>query len=301
MILRNEATQTAAIDKITLFGIDIKTIVLLMLILCIILTIALVATTKKVNTMNKKYHALMSGKKGADLEKIIRIRFKEMDKIKANAKRVTREHKEMKKNVSHCLSRYGLVKYNAFDDVSGKMSFVLALLDEEGNGVVLNAMHSRESCYTYAKELIKGESFIPLSDEEKQAIQQAKTIDDEIEAMKAQMAADDYLNYVDEPSSYDEAAYTDEQYNAEGLFEGQTNQRQYDQQIMYAEQGQYDEQMMYAEQGQYDEQMMYAEQGQYDPQMMYAEQGQYDEQYLYDEDTYNNLHPGINPNLHRRQ
>ena len=150
-------------------------------------------------------------------------------------------------------------------------------------------MHSRESCYTYAKELIKGESFIPLSDEEKQAIQQAKTIDDEIEAMKAQMAADDYLNYVDEPSSYDEAAYTDEQYNAEGLFEGQTNQRQYDQQIMYAEQGQYDEQMMYAEQGQYDEQMMY------------AEQGQYDEQYLYDEDTYNNLHPGINPNLHRRQ
>ena len=50
MILRNEATQTAAIDKITLFGIDIKTIVLLMLILCIILTIALVATTKKVNT-----------------------------------------------------------------------------------------------------------------------------------------------------------------------------------------------------------------------------------------------------------
>jgi Lon protease-like protein len=121
-----------------------------------------------------------------------------MDKIKANAKRVTREHKELKKNVSHSLSRYGLVKYDAFNDVSGNLSFAIALLDENGSGLVLNSMHSRESCYTYAKEIIEGKSFVPLSEEEQQAIDQAQTIDDEIDALTALAEAEDYMNYTDE-------------------------------------------------------------------------------------------------------
>ena len=194
-------------EEITILGINIKTIVIILMVVVFILIILLASTTRRVTIMNQKYKALMSGKKGADLEKIIRIRFKEMDKIKANAKRVTREHKQLKKAVSHSISRYGLVKYDAFNDVSGKQSFVVALLDEEGNGLILNSMHSRDSSYTYAKEIINGESFIPLSEEEKQAIVQAQTIDDEIEALTAQAEADDYMNYTDETS---EIAYTEE-------------------------------------------------------------------------------------------
>jgi uncharacterized protein YlxW (UPF0749 family) len=180
------------------------------MIIVLILIVALLLTTRKINIMNNKYRALMSGKKGADLEKIIRIRFKEMDKIKANAKRVTREHKELKKNVSHSLSRYGLVKYDAFNDVSGKLSFAIALLDENGNGIVLNSMHSRKSCYTYAKEIIEGKSYVPLSEEEQKAIEQAQTIDDEIDALTALAEAEDYMNYTDEANPvYEEenAAY----------------------------------------------------------------------------------------------
>ena len=194
-------------DEITILGINIKTVVILLIIVVLILIILLASTTRRVAIMNQKYKALMSGKKGADLEKIIRIRFKEMDKIKANAKRITREHKQLKKNVSHSISRYGLVKYNAFDDVSGKQSFVVALLDEEGNGLILNSIHSRDSSYTYAKEIINGESFIPLSEEEKQAIVQAQTIDDEIEALTAQAEAEDYMNYTDDAS---DIIYTEE-------------------------------------------------------------------------------------------
>lgn len=194
-------------EAVTILGINIKTVVILLIIIVFILFILLASTTRRVAIMNQKFKALMSGKKGADLEKIIRIRFKEMDKLKANAKRITREHKQLKKNVSHSISRYGLVKYNAFDDVSGKQSFVVALLDEEGNGLILNSMHSRDSSYTYAKEIVNGESFIPLSDEEKQAIAQAQTIDDEIEALTAQAEAEDYMNYTDDAS---EDAYTEE-------------------------------------------------------------------------------------------
>lgn len=193
-------TTAKTIEKITILGIDIKVIVIILFVAVIVLLLLLLSTNSKLNMMNNKYHDLMSGKKGADLEKIIKIRFREMDKVKANAKRITREHKDMKRAASKSISRMGLVKYDAFNDVTGKLSFCLALLDENGTGVVINSMHSRDNCYNFAKEIIKGESFIPLSEEEQQAITQAKTIDDELEKIKDNAEVEDYLNYNDEES-----------------------------------------------------------------------------------------------------
>lgn len=137
---------------------------------------------------------LMSGKKGADLEKVIKIRFKEMDQVKANAKRVTREHKEIKTRLNGCYCKMGLVKYDAFNEMAGKLSFALALLNEDNSGIVLNSIHSREGCHTYAKEIIKNESYIPLSEEEKEAIKRAKSFDEEIEELtKKAITEDDIL------------------------------------------------------------------------------------------------------------
>lgn len=168
-------------DNPTIFGMNLKSFTTLLAVLVAILIILILIIIYKMNIMSRKYSALMSGKKGADLEKVIRIRFKEMDMVKSNAKRVTKEHKELKKHLSSCFSKYGLVKYDAFNEMAGKLSFVIALLNDDNTGIIFNAMHSREGCFTYAKEIIKGESYIPLSDEEKEALEQAKTIDEEIE------------------------------------------------------------------------------------------------------------------------
>ena len=143
------------------------------MIAVILLIILVFILIRQLNIISRKYSAIMSGKKGADLEKIIRIRFKEMDKVKANAKRVTREHKEIKAKQSSCINKYGLVKYDAFNEMGGKLSFALVMLDGNNNGFVINAMHSREGCYTYIKEIINGESYIPLGTEEKEALNQA--------------------------------------------------------------------------------------------------------------------------------
>ena len=56
-----------------------------------------------------------------------------------------------------------LEKYDAFHEMGGDLSFALTMLDENNTGWILNAMHSREGCYTYIKEVIKGESYIELS------------------------------------------------------------------------------------------------------------------------------------------
>lgn len=177
----------------TIFGMKLTTFTTILAVLVVILIILIFVIIYKMNIMSRKYSALMSGKKGADLEKIIRIRFKEMDQVKANAKRVTKEHKEIKKHLSSCFSKYGLVKYDAFDEMAGKLSFVIALLNDDNTGIILNAMHSREGCFTYAKEIIKGESYIPLSDEEKEALERAKTVEEEIEDLTSE--TEDDINF----------------------------------------------------------------------------------------------------------
>ena len=74
----------------------------------------------------------------------------------------------------------GLVKYDAFDNMAGELSYSLALLNSDNSGFVISSMHSKEGCFSYAKEVIKGESYIALSKEEKEAIAKAKTLDEEI-------------------------------------------------------------------------------------------------------------------------
>ena len=137
----------------------------------------------------------MSGKKGADLEQVIRVRFKEMDKVKLNAKRVTKEHKDIKNHLDSCYNKMGLVKYDAFNEMAGKLSFVLALLNDSNSGVVINAMHNREGCHIYAKEIIKGESYIPLSEEEKEALEQAKTVEEEIKDLTKEAITQEDISF----------------------------------------------------------------------------------------------------------
>ena len=76
-------------------------------------------------------------------------------------------------------TKLGIVKYDAFNEMGGKLSFALAMLDNSNNGYIINAMHSREGCYTYIKEIIDGNSIIALSEEEKEALEMAMKSKDE--------------------------------------------------------------------------------------------------------------------------
>lgn len=182
-------------DTPTIFGMNLKTVTIILLVMVVLLILLVFLIINKLNIISRKYSVLMSGKKGADLEKVIRIRFKEMDQVKANAKRVTKEHKEIKYHLETSINKIGLVKYDAFEEMAGNLSFSLALLNSKNTGVVVNSMHTREGCYTYAKEIINGDSYIPLSDEEKEAIQKAKTIEDEINELVKTSETEDDINF----------------------------------------------------------------------------------------------------------
>lgn len=57
--------------------------------------------------------------------------------------------------------------------MGGKLSFALAMLDKDNSGLILNAVHSRDNCFLYLKEIVKGESYVMLSQEEVEALRKA--------------------------------------------------------------------------------------------------------------------------------
>ncbi|CAM4303476.1 DUF4446 family protein [Paenibacillus tarimensis] len=67
----------------------------------------------------------------------------------------------------------GIYRYNAFSTQGSDMSFSIAIVNDDQDGIVMSGLHTREETYVYAKPLVGGESTYPLTPEEKQAIIQA--------------------------------------------------------------------------------------------------------------------------------
>ena len=139
-----------------------------------VLAIVLIISLMKTNKMKKKYNAFMKGSDGYTLESTIINRFKEIDILKEESKYTSEKLNIECETLITAYQKIGIVKYDAFKEMGGKLSFSLCLLDDENNGFILTSMHTREGCYTYVKEIIKGESFVVLSEEERKALEEAK-------------------------------------------------------------------------------------------------------------------------------
>jgi hypothetical protein len=154
-------------------GIDPGIIIIILLILVIILLINMVSDKMRLSRLEQRYKVFMKGSDGQSLEKVFSRKFSQIDHLFE----VKDDHENsinyIKKNFDLIFSKYGIEKYDAFDDVGGKLSFALALLDKENTGLILNAVHSRDNCFLYLKEIVKGESYVMLSQEEVEALRRA--------------------------------------------------------------------------------------------------------------------------------
>ena len=155
-------------------GIDPFYIFVVLFIMQIILIILLVLLDDKYKRLQKSYSVFMRGKNGKSIEKTIFKKFEELEEISDLVKINEKEIEDLRKKEESHYQKAGIVRYDAFHEMGGNLSFALTMLDENDNGWILNAMHSREGCYTYIKEIVRGESYIELSEEEKQCLE--KTI-----------------------------------------------------------------------------------------------------------------------------
>ena len=79
----------------------------------------------------------------------------------------------MEEQVKAGYQKTGIVKYNAFKGMGGNLSFVIALLDDNNTGFVLNSVHSREGCYLYMKDVVEGKRKCFWEVREKEALERA--------------------------------------------------------------------------------------------------------------------------------
>jgi hypothetical protein len=138
---------------------------------------------RTVKKIDERYKVFMKGEDGKTLERSFMRKFNQIEKMNDITTKLSEDIKRLEDVKNRSLIKYGIVKYDAFDDVGGKLSFSLALLDQTDTGFVLNAIHSKENCFLYIKEVMNGESYIILSDEEVQALRIARKYGDDKEVI----------------------------------------------------------------------------------------------------------------------
>ena len=157
-----------------LLGFDSDYIIIALLVIVIALAVLLILNLKQMKELKANYKIFMSGKTAKNLEDTLIKRLDQVDNLIAANSTNEKNIKRLFQKTKFTFQKVGLVKYDALHEMGGKLSFSLALLNEKNDGFVMNAVHSREGCYTYVKEIIDGNSIITLSEEEKEALNMAK-------------------------------------------------------------------------------------------------------------------------------
>lgn len=149
------------------------TYMITVLILFLIFLILHIKQSRKVTKLMKKYERFMKGKNAENLDGAIRESFKQIEKVDIQHQKTMIKMEESIHRINSVFQKLGIVKYNAFKEMGGNLSFALCLLNSENTGFILNTMHGREGSYTYIKEIIKGEAYATLGEEEKEALEKA--------------------------------------------------------------------------------------------------------------------------------
>lgn len=145
-------------------------ILLGILIIILVLLILVVVLFVKTRQLKKRLDRFMNGKEGKSLEQDIIDLFEDNKLLKASTEKNKKNIRVLTKKVESSFQKMGLVKYDAFHQMGGQLSFCLCMLDDNNNGFIINSVHSTEGCYSYTKEIKAGESAIDLGTEEAEAL-----------------------------------------------------------------------------------------------------------------------------------
>ena len=136
---------------------------------------ALVWLALRLRKAEARYRALAEGTDGGNIEAMLTAhvaevrdatrRMAELDELARRLERASRGH----------LQRVGFLRFNPFRDAGGDQSFAVALTDQDGNGVAISSLHSRDVTRVYGKPLTGWTSPYPLTEEEEQAIKKVRS------------------------------------------------------------------------------------------------------------------------------
>ena len=147
------------------------------LIMNLVLLILLIINYNLTDSLREKYKRLVKGSSGKNIEGILMDHIERVEGIQEEFKQLYSKIDVLENRISFSIQKIGIVRYNAFEDVGSDLSYSIALLDDNNNGIILTGIHSRVETVSYAKPIKDGKSNYHLSVEELQALERAKSND----------------------------------------------------------------------------------------------------------------------------
>ena len=161
------------LNRIGLGGLDLGIlffVVILMAIVVIVLFILVMNQKSEIKSLKNRLKRLMNGKDAESLESEIAYLVKDHKSLRQVVDLSKKDIEVLFHQMRSTYQKSGLIKYDAFQQMGGQLSFCLVLLDQDDNGFIINSVHSTEGSYCYTKEVKNGVSDVDLGKEETEAL-----------------------------------------------------------------------------------------------------------------------------------
>lgn len=152
-------------------GMGVSLLLIAMSLAIVGLTYMVIRLNKKFSEINNAYKRTFRRGRGQHLEELIEENVHIMEKATEVSKNAMEKMNELEANMAKCIQNVGMVKYKAFRDMGGDLSFSLALLDANKDGVIITNLFGESNCSVYSKPITDGKSDFLLSLEEKEALE----------------------------------------------------------------------------------------------------------------------------------
>ncbi len=127
----------------------------------------------RMRRLERGYDILSRGSRGKSFVEIVNNNIEETNMLRNEVAHLSDVYGAVLRRMAGAVQHVGVVRYDAFKEIGGRMSFSVALLDDRGNGIVLTSIYGRSESRTYAKPIIERSSVYDLSPEEREAIKLA--------------------------------------------------------------------------------------------------------------------------------
>jgi hypothetical protein len=152
---------------------NVGVIALALAIAVVVLLVAVVVLARRTSALDRRLRGVTRGADGSSLESILDAHLSRVDTVAGGLDRLAARTAVLEAAQRKAIQRMGLVRYNPFEDTGGNQSFAVALLDANGDGVVVSSLHARSGTRIYAKAILGGRSEGALSEEEAEALRNA--------------------------------------------------------------------------------------------------------------------------------
>ncbi len=161
------------LENMGLGNMDLSILLIILSVMVLVLTVLTIILLVRSAKLKNNYRKFMTGKNVKSLESEIVGLFEDNKSMKEQINDNRRDIRSIYKQMRGVYQKCSINRYDAFQEMGGKLSFCLTLLNEDNDGFILNSVHSSAGCYNYLKQIRGGRCEIDLGAEEQNSLDAA--------------------------------------------------------------------------------------------------------------------------------